>query len=662
MKLASLFRDGAVLQREKPIVVWGWCTPRVLVQATLGESVAMSGSAWDGRFELRLPPQSAGGPYELTVSEVESGEKCVVKDVLIGEVWLASGQSNMEFPLDTFVAGDKRAQTAEYLAEGGDDPFIRMATIPRNSMGAVEHTTETSWQASGPATAGKFTAVGAWYALRLRQKLGVPVGIIHCSWGGTPIQTWISRQSLSQNPNDAAIEDVNAVRSCAPKYWEQYQGKLGQECTNSLLSISYMLHSQQDRGNSGVTMGWAAEDFDDSKWQKMKVPGSWIAQGVNDNGATWARCTVDIPDSWAGKELKLNLGPIDKHDVSYFNGVEVGATGKGWETGAYEIHRCYTVPGQVVHAGRNTIAVRGFSFWFDGAFVGNSKEYFLEGPDGERLALPEFWQAKAEYAIEFSEEAQALRKRTSIELMLGSPFNCYGIHQLFDGMVRPLIPYTIRGVIWYQGCTDTTTPAWTNAYEQHMETLIRDWRFWWADRNMPFYYVQLANFCVPQSDRWAAVQEAQRRTARNVPGCGVITASDIGEPADIHPHDKRSCGDRLSRLALHYTYNMQDIVPEGPNYLRCSRCGDELQLEFQWADGLTTSDGEALRGFEVCDHNGVFFPATARIENNRVYVSAAKVPGAVAARYNWTSLPEGNLVNGACLPAPTFTTQTEYRC
>ena len=662
MRLGSLFTDGAVVQCGRPVVVWGWCGGRQLVRVRRAGREAVNASAWDGYFEVRLPAIPAGGPYELEVEA--AGERAVVHDVLSGEVWLASGQSNMEFPLRTFTIGDPEAQTEQYLAEGGVDPWIRMATVPHQSLGAKESTAEIAWRRSDASTAAEFSAVGAWFALNLRKRLKVPVGIIHASWGGTCIQAWMSRECLVRLPQSRGQMEEQDAWTNLPDNWKGYETQGRLETGNSK-EMTYRQFCEPDRGNGGVGKGWAAPEFDDGGWPRMEVPGSWIGQGINQNGATWVRIAVDIPAAWAGQDLELHLGCIDKHDVTYFNGVEVGATGKGFEDNHWTERRRYPVPGKLVRGGRNVVAIRGFSFLFDGSFGGKSSYWYVcRKGEAEGIPLAGKWPAQAEYTVVAKISAQRGNGPRPDET---APFNQNSAHHLFDGMIRPLIPYAMRGAIWYQGEQDADVKQFLSTqYEERLAAMIGDWRYRWGQGDFPFYFVQLANYQAQliaklASASWCQVREAQRRVARSLPNTGAIVATDIGEDTDIHPHNKREFGRRLALLALHGTYGMSDVVPSGPAFREAQPAPDgALRLIFDWAEGLHPRDGQAPRGFEVAGYDLAFHAAEATLDGTAVVVRSDAVPFPVHARYAWESCPPCDLVNGADLPAMPFTTLPRY--
>ncbi len=657
MRLASIWSDHAVIQRNKPVVVWGWCdAKRTVVRGTLGDSQVQGLTSWDGRFELRFPALEASrNSLELRVAC--GAEECVVRDLVVGEVWLVSGQSNAEFPLRTFAPGDPLEQTADYLKEGGEDPLLRCFTTRNDSVAnpGSELAPGASWELSAADTARDFTAIGAWFALNLRKRFPeVPVGIVHSSWGGTVVSAWMSREALMARPeNRAGVEHAEAMAN-APERWGTLEGReVLPYCMGNDANIDFSKVTEKDRGNQGFGKGYAAVDCDESDWGSLEVPGSWMGQKFSTHGAVWVRKAVELPASWAGQDLELHLGPVDKHDVTYFNGVQVGATGKDFDTEYWCQLRVYPVPGDLVKAGRNVLAVRAFCFYFDGSFGGSEKLYFLKNVStGETIPLCEEkrWKAKVEYA--FTPESTR-PGAYSVPIDQNAP------HRLFDNKIRPLIPFAIRGVLWYQGESDTDLLESTELYQMRFGDMIRDWRRAWGQGDdFPFFFVQLANYSSPVPDRWLRIQDAQRRVYLSTPNTGVITANDLAlfEVCDIHPHDKRSFGRRLFLQAVSRVYGDATVVPQGPTLDSISHQGEKvLCLHFQYGQGLHAEGAEELKGFEVAGADGKFFPAQAEIQGDCVALSSPEVAVAMAVRYNANvSSPEGNLRNGAGLPALSF--------
>lgn len=656
MKLSSLWRDHAVVQRDKQIVVWGSdAPPRTFIHATIGTSHAMGATSWDGRFELRLPALPVGGPYTLEV--VCGDERCTCSDVLVGDVWLVSGQSNAEFPLMTFDPDDPLSQTQQYLDEGGTDPWIRCLTTENDFLDAhgLELAPGADWKLSDATTAPYFTAIGAWFALFIRKRFPeVPIGIIHSSRGGSPISTWLSRAALAETPEGRKLlEEDDAV--CADELqWHQAQ-RVDMKLPVNFDWQDFETATERDRGNQGEGLGYAKPEFDDSSWREMKVPGSWMKQKIAGYGAIWVRRHVVLPESWAGQTLRLHLGGVDKHDMTYFNGTLVGATGKDFDTQYWDKPREYPIPGEVVKSGENLLAIRAFCFFFDGAFTGIPISYYLENiATGEKIYLSDgtLWKVLPEY--EFVPNAVPYQSQLEPTVSPNSP------HRLFDNKIVPLIPYGIRGVLWYQGENDADAVDTALLYKERMKALVFDWRRAWAQGDtFPFYFVQLANYDASEFCRqWLDVQDAQRRAYLETENTGLITATDLAlfEPKDIHPHDKRSFGYRLALLALAGTYGDTSIIPQGPTLEYATPEGGSIRLHFRFAKGLAAKDGApALKGFEVAGDDRVFHAAEATIDGEEVLLSSPEVAAPVVARYNAkVDLPEGNLVNGAGLPALTF--------
>ena len=657
MRFAQIISDGAVFQRWMPIPVWGWCTPFAKVKVDFaGQKLATAANRM-GYFELRIPPMKEGGPYKLIALDCLTGEKCTVVDILVGDVWLASGQSNMQFRLKASGPDDKLAQTQQYLDEGGIDDSIRMITVGRPTVGMPEDDMDGQWEKSNADTAPEFSAVGAWFALRLRKELGVPIGIINSSYGGTAVHSWMSREAMMRLDCTRNV----VVASEGMVYQREKWDMLPDDVSKAIVSRAPMDFSKiahRDLGNSGFAAGLASKDYDDSDWRTMQVPGSWRVQQIGGNGAIWLRCTIGIPLAMENQELELHLGGVDKHDVTYFNGVQIGATGKDLESEFWDKPRCYRVPAELVKGGKAVIAIRAFSFFFDGSLNGKAEDYWLgRKGDAMRVALPGIWKARMEYEFPTIPGSRVFGNPLSVQFT--SPERVHNPHFLFDTMVRPLLPYAIRGAIWYQGETDSNEYQCRD-YEEKLGAMIDDWRYRWGQGDFPFYIVQLANYGTSKAEEWLTVQDAQRRVARKCRNAGVIPGTDIGEENDIHPHDKRSFGLRLANLALHDTYGNEGVTPTGPMLKDVfSQGGNELRLVFDWGHGLRNASGsdDELSGFEVANWSGKeFHTAKARIEGDAVIVHSDKVSCPRHVRYNWNCCPRTHIVNDAGLPMLTFNT------
>ncbi len=645
MKLSPLFSDGAVFQRNENIPIWGSTDPSVVVKAEFAGKTAYALSAKDGTFRLHLPPVEAGGPYELTVSD-RNGGSVRISNVLVGEVWLASGQSNMEFRMNA-----SPVQLEAFLRENRDSDSIRMFTVHRAASSAIESGVSGKWAPADAENVGLFSAVALWFAYRLRERLGVPVGILHSSWGGTYIQAWTSREMLARNP-EYRFELVEYENNLREKYdWNGFDPAKSEFYTADLLAILEK-YSKKDTGNTGFARGWAAPDFDDSQWKSMRIPGNWITGGINENGATWFRKTLELPAHWAGKDLIYHSGGVDKHDITYFNGVEIGRTGKDFEDAYWSMPRTYSIPGNLVKAGKNLIAVRAYSFIYDGGFVGGEEDFYLELPDsgetvsfaGESLAFPEYSIGK-------------ISRNSGGQVFMSGPYFQNSPHILFDAMIAPLIPYAIRGVIWYQGETNAHTIPEAAAYARFMRDLIEDWRFRWGLGDFPFLMVELANYrsskAYDPESTWAVLRDSQRKAAAALPNVAISHTTDVGDILDIHPKDKRSVGTRLARIALAGMYSCPDVVPNGPEFQNLRLEGSRIRVTFRYAEGLH-AETLPVKGFFLAASDGVFRPAEGTIEGSSVVLSSPEIALPRSVRYSWADNPVGNLYNAEKLPAAPF--------
>lgn len=664
LKLAMVFTDGAVLQRGKTIPVWGWSDSTVKISAELNGQKAFCYSALTGNFLLRLPKMEAGGPYVLTVRNEKTGEEVKVNDILIGEVWICSGQSNMQYPLggqwsnDSELDNKRREANLPLLYEEQKNEFFaekilkenrfRFFGMPMSCTGAEELDCDhrVRWQSLSTQYAEDCTAVGAWFGLKLLKELQVPVGLLFTAYGGTDIEAWVSESSLAMNPYmSGAIPRLDAVYadSASP----DRSAVMGD-------SISFK-DSIPDSGNEGVGWGWAEPDFNDADWKDFVVPGSWIEQKIAKNGAVWARRTITIPDDWKDCELMLHLGGIDKTDITYFNGVEVGHTGEGdFDTMSWNKLRCYKIPARLVKPGRAVIAVRMYSFCFDGSMNRSANIYQLRNDRAEEeIPLAGTWKAMAE-----RETGDFSPYSSSTSYGRGNA-NTPGI--LFNTMIRPLVPYANRGVIWYQGENNACNFGATYGYASKMKCLLDDWRRAFRDPDMPLIQVELAGYNQPQKyfacEAWTSLRDEQHR-ACEMKGLYLISATDVGEADDIHPQDKKTPGERLAACALNKVYGWTDVVPNGPELTGYDIDGNSIILHFSCAEGLEFR-GNPLDSFYVANASYIFVPADEVVIRGRdVIVTSRKYDLVMAVRYAWADNPTMTLYNGAGYPASPFRTDS----
>jgi sialate O-acetylesterase len=630
MRLARLFSDNMVLQRDVPAPVWGWAKAGESVTVEMAGNTARTQAGADGKWTASLPAMKAGGPHTL----VARGAKTItVENVLVGEVWICSGQSNMEWPLE-------QARNAKVEMAAANYPEIRMFNVPRFLSRTAAEDIQGSWRVSSPVDAGTFSAAAYFFGRELHRRLGVPVGLINSSWGGTVAQTWVSREGLSSEPA-LSVYIGELKRSLDVPEKEAEKAYLATRA-------EFLTKLPQDQGNRGLAEGWANLEYDDKNWKTMELPQYWQSAGHATNGVFWFRLIVDVPAAWAGHDLQLNLGAVDKSDDTYFNGQRVGGLTWAETTNSWKTPREYVVPAKAVRPGRNVIAVRVLSNYTGGGIV---------GPGTAMLLLPKnlpgakFIELDGRWRYQIEQDYGPVRTPAEPAPAMGQNVPTV----LFNSMISPLVPYALRGAIWYQGESNADDAA---RYHTLFPTLIRDWRRCWKMNDMSFFFVQLANYgqnAAKESDdsRWAELREAQA-AARALPHTGMAVAIDIGEPNDIHPRNKQDVGLRLALNALAMTYG-QKVEHCGPQYRALKKENGALRLEFDHADGLTARDGE-VKGFAVAGKDRVFHVAAARVDGKSVVVSSPQVPSPVAARYGWAECPTCTLYNAAGLPVEPFRT------
>lgn len=636
MRLAPLFQDRAVLQRDLPLPVWGRCAPHETVAVSLAGRAARTLANGDGRWLVRFPPLPAGGPYELA-AESASG-RAMARDIVLGEVWICSGQSNMEWKLSQVVPPDVEGLPC-------DIPEIRVLTLANPARVGPGEGVAGQWAAATEESLASFSAIGGTFARELNRALGVPVGMICTAWGGTRIQAWIGREALIQDP--LGFEELGRFDASA------YLSAEHAPETFSSFADWERRGAPQDQGNRGLAEGWTAPGFDDSAWPAMPVPSRWQDHGHPENGVFWFRRSITVPPAWIGRDLELHLGEIDKHDDTWVNGERVG--GLSWEAGdrAWCTPRIYPVAGRLVGPdGRVEIAVRARSHVFHGGMTGPACAMRLVpvGAGAESpLPLAGSWRYQVEQdwgTPQPPDAAWGLDSSNSPSI-------------LFDSRIAPLIPCALRGVLWYQGESNASQAS---DYRRLLPLLIRDWRRAWGQGDFAFLQVQLANYRRPVEEpgrsEWAELRDAQA-AALSEPGTGMAVAIDLGDPLDIHPRNKHEVGLRLARWALAETYE-RGGVPSGPLYAgMIAEAGGRLRLRFRHAAGLGTCDGAAPRHVAVAGADRAFVWAESAVEGESLIVWHPRVPRPVAVRYAWADNPDAaNLRNAEGLPAAPFRTDS----
>lgn len=633
MRLAALFGDNAVLQRGRTVPVWGWAEPGEKITVSVAGKRAGTRAGRDGKWMAKLPALKAGGPFDMTVTGKQT---IVVRNVMIGEVWVVSGQSNMEF---TVASG----KDAEGEVEHASYPKIRMFNAAKIAVVDAPEEARGEWQVCSRQTVGNFSGVGYFFARELHRRLGLAVGIVNSSWGGTIAEAWTSRAALHTSPMFKKM--VAAYEKGLPVFEKavaEYQRKV-KEGEDKCYPV--------DPGNQGHPRGWADPGTSVADWDEMRVPCIWQGAGLNFNGVVWFRKEVEIPAEWEGQDLLLRLAPCDKCDITYFNNVRVGGIGRE-NPNAWCTPRVYTVPAALVKAGqRNVIAVRIFSYVYAGGFIGSPAEMELsvpKTPDAVPIPLAGVWRYKVEHNF-------GVITPLAMQQPLG-PGNPNSPYSLFNGMIHPLVPYAIRGALWYQGESNVE-----RAYEYRtlFPLMIRSWRRAWKQGDFPFYYVELANYMeqqdMPGEHKWAELREAQAMALR-LPNTAVATAIDIGDAMDIHPKNKQEVGRRLALAALRNVYGLKKVVHSGPVFRSAAKEKDRYRLRFDHVDGGLAAHGGKLTGFAVAGTDRKFAWADAKIDGKTVIVSSKAVPAPVAVRYAWADNPACNLYNKAGLPALPFRT------
>ena len=631
-----------VLQRDRPVPVWGCSSEGDTITVEFAGQIKTAVADADGNWMVSLDPMPASmtGNF-LTVESKSRSVKLKVVDVLIGDVWICSGQSNMEWPVHQSADGKAEIAAAQH-------PLIRLFTVPRLALLPPQPDLPAAWKVCSPENIKEFSAVGYFFGREIQGTTGVPVGLINSSWGGTRVEAWTSRAALEtdgecrrelealdawyQSPEGRAVNAEYEKAGRDPEFWEHRLGS-------------------PDPGNSGYAKDWAAIDFDDSAWPLMTVPCKWQDAGHQHTGVFWFRRRVDVPTAWAGGDLLLHLGSCDKTDTSYFNNMQIGATGfevaNSWCT-----PRVYRIPGHAVKAAQNVIAVRIYSNITDGGLIGPAMEMRLSSADHpEQPAIPLAgpWRYQIEHnfgVVPFPPRPQGAGNPNTLSI-------------LYDNMIGPLAPAGLRGAIWYQGESNADNPG---RYARLFPLMIRDWRRAFRNGAMPFFFVQLANYMAPPTEPvesgWAELREAQTMALRE-PGTGMAVAIDIGEEKDIHPRNKKDVGRRLAFAALAQVYG-SPLTPSGPTY-RSHRVEDgAIRVEFNHADGgLRARDGEPPQAFAIAGEDGKFQWAEAGIDGATVIVRSDRVPLPVSVRYAWANNPPANLYGSSGLPASPFRTDAK---
>ncbi|MCC8409369.1 9-O-acetylesterase [Mucilaginibacter sp. UR6-1] len=624
--LPGCFTDDMVLQQKSNVNLWG--------KANVGKNLVIT-TSWNkksytikpdagGNWTAKIATPAYGGPYTITFND---GEQTELKNILIGEVWVCSGQSNMEMT-PTAMYGDILNFQQEKAA--ANYPQIRMLKIENvtNIKPQTELKTRGAWQICTPESFPKFSTVAYFFARNLYESKHIPIGIINTTWGGTIAEAWTSGDALKQMP---AFQKPVADMENSPDEKEllaRYEGELKQWMG---------LIDKKDPSYSNGKLPWIENAYNDAAWKTIKVPGFWETAGLpNFDGVIGFRKVINVPAAWAGKDLVLNLGALDDIDVTWFNGTEVG------HNEVFYANRSYTIPGKLVKAGPNVIAVRIFDTGGNGGFDNKPVSIAPVGDVAAAIDLAGEWK----YNI--------INKMSDMPPMPYRPDGPNRPTVLYNAMVSPIINYTIKGAIWYQGESNADRAY---QYRTLFPLMINNWRAKWGQGNFPFYFVQLAAFMpkdnAPVESAWAELREAQLMTLKQ-PNTGMAVTIDIGDAANIHPANKQEVGRRLALIARAKNYG-EKITYAGPAYTSVKANGKTMELTFSNAVGLKVK-GDKPTGFAIAGADKKFYWADAKLQGNKVIVSSAQVTAPVAVRYGWGNNPDCNLYNADDLPASPFRT------
>ncbi len=651
LELPAVFSDNMVLQQNTEVAIWGNAAPGTEVKVTCGWGTSSSTTAkQDSTWILNISTTEAGGPYELAISSPDSTIQ--LNNVMLGEVWLASGQSNMEMPLEGWPPQDTIQNAEEVIAEA-NHPKIRMFTVTRNMSSQPLNEVSGSWEVSTPETAGNFSATAMFFAKKLNTELDVPVGIIHSSWGGTPIEAWISNERLSE---DKDFENITSkLQKLIPQEkaynkWLQNQKSISIKSSDENPEPFKGLDIFNDYGSSPET--------DTENWATMDIPGNIEQSDVGQfDGALWFRKTVNIPEEWEGKKLTISLGPIDDMDATYFNGEKIGGTEV---TGMWQKKRFYTVPANLVKSGEAVLAVKVIDHQGGGGIHGRKEDLkiYPENQESKAINISGEWKYKVVAEIKgdqmylFNPEEHAFESRPERYMVLsaGTPT------VLYNAMIAPFKPFTIKGTIWYQGEANVGRAA---QYQRLMKLLIKDWRNRFNNPEMPFYFVQLApwHYNNPEGISSAKLREAQRRSL-DIPNTGMAVTLDIGSLETIHPANKKDVGKRLALWALANDYG-KDVVYSGPLPAETKTENNQFVIRFNHTDGGLVLKDNVPGQFEIAGKKGTYYPAKVEIKDSTLRLSSSKVVKPVNARYAYKNAAEASLFNEAGLPAPSFSTEDE---
>lgn len=619
VRLPHIFSDNMILQRDKILKIWGWADKNEKIKVEILGQTKNVQADQEGNWYVNLEPIPYGGPYQMKVQG--NSNTITFNNILIGDIWLCSGQSNMEMP----VNGWSQVDNYEQEIKDANYPLIRAFNVEKAMSMTPNSDFEGKWQVCSPETVSSFSAVAYFFARKLNKELDIPIGIINSSWGGTQIETWISQNSFARLP-DNFKERYTALQGIDLAKFAQENEAKKQTYLNAL------------KNDPGIKSEWfKTSTKNSSAWKKMQVPQEWSqTELASIDGIVWFKYNFTLPKEVKGKNATLHLGPVDDDDVSWINGIKVG------ETVGYGLPRTYNIAKDVLKSGLNTLTVKIVDHSGGGGLYGQPHELYLK-IDGVKYPLAGEWEYK---------ESVTNKEYGYIDF---SP-NSYP-SLLYNTMINPMTSFSIKGAIWYQG-ESNADDAYN--YRTLFPTLINDWRDKW-ESEFPFYWVQLANYMAkdeqPQESKWAELREAQNMTL-SLPYTGQAVITDIGDAKDIHPRNKQDVGARLALIALNKDYGRSDIIYSGPTFNKMEISENKAIIYFDnIAKGLKVRDNnQSIKGFSIAGIDNRFVWAKAYLDGDKVIVESPEVSNPISVRYSWSNNPEVNLFNSEGLPAAPFRT------
>lgn len=615
---ARIFSDNMVLQRDIKIPVWGTAAPGEVVTVLLGEKTVSGATDKSGKWKIFLPGCNAGGPFDLKITG--SSDTVIFRNILVGDVWFASGQSNMEHPVKGWE-WIPHSEVENFEAELQDTkyPEIRLFNVPKfPSPVEQENLMGGEWKTASAESVAGFSAIGWFFAKKINAGLNIPIGIIHASWGGTAIRTWLDRESLELFSDSVDLPPV--PQNFNPEEWEKTAAVSIEKHRVRRNQISYPKKGLAEQ----ITMS----GYDDSAWTEIGFPFE------KNSNVAWLRKKIVIPEKIVSQPLQLSLGFLNRQSQVFFNGTELGYF-------QYPEPVKAEIPRELIKPGKNVLTIRLAQPFGSVQTIGEKEQFFMANTDGSfYISLEEGWKINS--GLEPVNAAE--------ESFQNNPAF------LFNGMVAPVIPYGIKGFIWFQGESDAGRPF---LYEKMFQQLITDWRRRWQLGNLPFLFIQVSNIELSHrfedfDDSRCLIRLAQQK-ALELPNTGMVVSADIGDPYDVHPKNKKEFADRLVAQAEKKIYGKK-VISDGPLAKSFQVKGNTIIVKLNSEGRLIIKGKEDLNGFEIAGADSQYYPAKIRLKGSRIFISSPNVKNPTAARYAWRNNPNCSLYNAAGLPAAPFST------